>query len=386
MAYRQLVFFVVVGLLGAIPACDDEPPFALPDPCDRIGDPDFTGPGYGVIGPDGGVIEQSDPANRLFGVKVEVPPGAWEDCWEVSIQYETIFGTPDYPDGYVPFERPDPSGAVDIDIGLSTLSGFYRSPDPLPIQLSFPMAGIQPEPIEVRTGYLFDEAQETWRIVFPDALSPDRLGISSATHEPLFSWGLINLNDVDFDAHVAPAMEENLGTETWTEFQEAVDELYRQGLEEQNLRMCIGLDLAEDILIGLQQSATESVLELQMLIDCGECNPITTEFYEGIRDYILLNIEAMIAEMVIDVIPGGLITFPLKLAAYGWLLSVEAAIEALPCDYPCFVRRAPPIIYVHVAIYYGAEGMLDLINWYRNSEYIMCPPAPASEQLLMPPG
>lgn len=119
-----------------------------------------------------------------------------------------------------------------------------------------------------------------------------------------------------------------------------------------------------------------------MLIDCGECNPITTEFYEGIRDYILLNFEAMIAEMVIDVIPGGLITFPLKLAPYGWLLSVEAAIEALPCDYPCFARRAPPIIYVHVAIYYGAEGMLGLIDWYRNSEYIMCPPESAFEQLL----
>ena len=121
-----------------------------------------------------------------------------------------------------------------------------------------------------------------------------------------------------------------------------------------------------------------------MLIDCGECNPIATEFYEGIRDYILLNVEAMIAELVIDVIPGGLITFPLKLAAYGWLLSVEGAIEALPCDYPCFARRAPPILYVNVAIYYGAEGMLGLLDWYRSSEYIMCPPENAP--LLMPPG
>ena len=94
----------------------------------------------------------------------------------------------------------------------------------------------------------------------------------------------------------------------------------------------------------------------------------------------------MIAELVIDVIPGGLVTFPLKLAGYAWLLSVEAAIEALPCDYPCFARRAPPLIWINAGIYWGAEGMFGLLEWYRNSEYIMCPPAPASEQLLMPPG
>lgn len=386
MAFQRSICLLLVGLSAVVPACDDEGPRALPEPCDRIGDPDFNGPGYGVIGPDGGAVEETDPASPLFGVKVEVPPGAWDDCWEVVIRYETIFSTPDYPDGFVPFERPDPSGAVDIDIGLSTLSGFYRSPDPLPIQLSFPMTQIQPEPVEARTGYFYDEAQQTWRIVFPEALSSDRLGISSATHEPLFSWGLINLNDVDFDAHVAPAMEESLGTETWAEFQRAVDEAYRQSLEAQNLRMCLGLDLAEAILIGLRQSAEEQILALEMLIDCGECNPITPEFYEGIRDYILLNVEAMIAELVIDVIPGGLVTFPLKLAGYAWLLSVEAAIEALPCDYPCFASRAPPLIWINAGIYWGAEGMFGLLEWYRNSEYIMCPPAPASEQLLMPPG
>ncbi|MBW1757177.1 MAG: hypothetical protein JRJ80_13525 [Deltaproteobacteria bacterium] len=386
MACKRLAFLVLLGLLSTVPACDDEPPRVLPDPCERVGHPDFTGPGYGVIGPQGGVVEETDPSSPLFGVRVEVPAGAWDECWEVYIQYESIFSTPDYPDGYVPFERPDPSGAVQIEIGLSTLSGFYPAPDPLPIQLSFPMDKIQPEAIEVRAAYFYDEEQQDWRIVFPKAMSAERLWVESSTHAQLWSWGLINIDEADFDRHVAPAMEDYYGSETWAEVQAAIDEIYRQGLEQQDLLICAGLDFAEGFFIGAREAAGENVQELQVSLDCGDCNAVSTEFYEEFVDYIKLNIQAMLAEMFVEVIPGGLVTFPLKLAAFAMWMSIEAAIDNLACDYDCFFSRAHPLIYVNVAVYYGSEGILEVIERYRNSDYISCPPAAVTEPLLMPPG
>jgi len=41
---------------------------------------------------------------------------------------------------------------------------------------------------------------------------------------------------------------------------------------------------------------------------------------------------------------------------------------------------------VNVAVYYGSEGILEVIERYRNSDYISCPPAAVTEPLLMPPG
>ena len=51
-----------------------------------------------------------------------------------------------------------------------------------------------------------------------------------------------------------------------------------------------------------------------------------------------------------------------KLAAFAMLMSIEAAIDNLACDYDCFFSRAHPLIYV------------------------TCPPEAASEPILMPPG
>jgi hypothetical protein len=386
MDCKRLALLVLLGLLSTVSACDDEPPRTLPSPCERVGHPDFTGPGYGVIGPQGGVVEETDPSSPLFGVRVEVPAGAWDECWEVYIQYESIFSTPDYPDGYVPFERPDPSGAVQIEIGLSTLSGFYPAPDPLPIQLSFPMDGIQAQAVDVRAAYFFDDERQTWRIVFPRTMSTDRLWVASSSHAQLWSWGLINIDEVDFDQHVAPAMEDYYGSETWAEVQAAIDEIYRQGLEQQDLLVCAGLDFAEGFFIGAREAAGDNVQELQVSVGCGDCNAVSAEFYEEFVDYIKLNIQAMLAEMFVDVIPGGLVTFPLKLAAFAMWMSIEAAIDNLACDYDCFFSRAHPLIYVNVAVYYGSEGILEVIDRYRNSDYITCPPASATEPILIPPG
>ena len=123
-----------------------------------------------------------------------------------------------------------------------------------------------------------------------------------------------------------------------------------------------------------------------MSVGCGDCNAVSTEFYEEFVDYIKLNIQAMLAEMFVEVIPGGLVTFPLKLAAFAMWMSIEAAIDNLACDYDCFFSRAHPLIYVNVAVYYGSEGVLEVIDRYRNSDYITCPPASATEPILIPPG
>jgi hypothetical protein len=86
MGYKRLALLILLGLLSTVSACDDEPPRALPDACDRVGHPDFTGPGYAVIGPQGGVIEETDPTSPLAGVNVAVYYGS-EGILEVIERY-----------------------------------------------------------------------------------------------------------------------------------------------------------------------------------------------------------------------------------------------------------------------------------------------------------
>jgi hypothetical protein len=380
---------VIVGLLATVPACDNESRYALPDPCDRVGNPDFTGPGYGAIGPEGGVVEQTDPTSRLAGVRVEVPAGAWDECWEVSIQYSSIFSTPDYPDGFVPFERPDPSGAVDIQIGLSTTRGFYAAPDPLPIQLSFPMDDIEPKEPEVRAAYFFDDQQQTWRIVFPGALSPERVTIETSVHDVLWSWGLVDVGEVDYDEYLAPAMEDYFGGDAITEIEARLDEIRQDALEQDFEFDCDGLLALAEWVQVIQQGVYDEIQTLQQNLGCGDCNPLSEKFEEErdrwwqVRQW---EIVFGIADMMFPPKKAiELVSFPLVNAAQNLLLDAAVGALNLTCDFDCYYDKVPYLtMTVLEGVYYGCGMATYIIYVYRDVE-LECPEG-AAEPLLVPPG
>ena len=178
----KLSLLLWVALIAVCGGPEAAPP--LPEPCDRVGHPDFTGSGYGAIGPEGGMIEVTDPLDRLAGVRVEVPQGAWDECREVRIRYQSMFDTPDYDDGFMPFERPRPTGSVDVQIGLTTSpdGNFVRTSKPLPFTLSFPLdipVVATADAAAIAAAFYTDAAHSSWHMKFPTTRDDARLSIET---------------------------------------------------------------------------------------------------------------------------------------------------------------------------------------------------------------
>jgi hypothetical protein len=340
----------------------------LPSTCDRAG----------AIGPAGGVVEDTDPTSPTAGVRVEVAPGAWKECWEVRVSYAWIFETPDYPAGFVPFERPGPSGSVEIAIGLTTSTGFYRAPDPLPIQISFPMGAIALDTLDIRASYFYDDTQGAWRVVLPQALSPDRLTISTTAHDELWSWGRIDMGEVDFARYVAPAMEGYYGGDTLAAIQAAIDDLRRQALERNFQLTCAGLAAAEGFFVSARDGAASRVQQLQLGLGCGDCNPLTERFQEERDLYLSLNLGFELVSSTVDLIfppkrAIELALIPLQNVAEDMLLDAFIGTLGLACDYDCYYENVPMALHLNVAMYYGCDWVAKAIDHYSVA-YKGCPP------------
>ncbi len=349
----------------------------LPPPCERIGDPDFTWAGAGVIGPEGGAVEQTRPDSPVAGVRVEVAPGAWTECWEVHVEYLSIFDVPDYPDGFVPFERPYPSGAVRVQIGLTTSDRFYAAPDPLPIRISFPMGKITVGPLDIRSAFRLDDAGKEWQVVFPDSLPAGRLTVATDRHDVAWSWGRVDMGEIDMGKYVVPAMENYHGSGTLQAIQSALEEIRQQALREEWEWNCLGMELAEAFADGIQDTTWQQVQDLQASLGCGDCNPLTEAFDQGLKEWWSVRQWDVILGFADLMFPPKkaieIIAYPLENAIQGWLM--DAAVEGLdlPCDYDCYFEKVPFLIYVYEAVYYGSGWVRGLLGYYR-TQRMGCPP------------
>jgi hypothetical protein len=352
------------------------------DPCS----PDyFQGPdvdGFGVIGPAGGVVRVTDPDDPLVGLEVSVPVGAWNACWEVGITYTSIFSTEDYPDGYVPFERPGPTGSVEVVVYRWTPDTSYSAPDSMYVELSFPVHRLQRNELELFSAFFYDDAGASWRVKFPDAIDDSLLTVQTRAWSQPWSWGRVDLAEIDFEEHLVPALEDRVGTETWNEIKATVDSVYEKAMRATwEPITCIALDFAEGLFIGFQDYSADAVRAIQSGLQCRDCDATTMEFYQELVEYVRLNIEFMIVEMFTDAIPGR--AWPLKLAGFAMMGSLLAAMDNLACDYDCLVERAPPPFYVYTAGYWFSYLVVEGIQRFRNSGYINCPPPAATAS---PPG
>jgi hypothetical protein len=379
---RSILSVVLVILTQAmLSGCDnivtpDDPEYS-DDPCSP-NYPDFgETDGFGIIGPDGGTVEVTDPDDPLYGVSVSVPTGSWSACWEVGITYTSIFSTPDYPDGYVPFERPMPTGAVELHIFRWTPDTAYDAPDSMYVEVSFPLQRLQRNDLELYSAFFVDAAQTTWRIKFPDNVADSVLTVQTRAWRRQWSWGRVDLAEIDFEEHLEPALEDRVGTETWNEIKATVDSVYEAAMRATwEPITCIALDFAEGLFLEFQNYSKDMVNAIQGSIPCGGCDATTMAFYQELVQYVRLNIEYMIVEMFTDAVPGR--AWPLKLAGFAMMGSLLAAMEALECDYECLVKRAPPPFYVYTAGYWFSYLVVEGIRWFRDSDLINCSPPATS--------
>jgi hypothetical protein len=388
----RIVIAALAASLALVVSCgnrDEDGWPAMPAPCDRIGHADFTGSGHGAIGPGGGVVEVTDPSSPVAGVRVEVAPGAWNECLEVRIDYATIFETPNYPAGYVPFERPRVSGAIEISVGLSTQTRFERVHQPLPIAISFPLQKIHPETLDIRSAYFYDAQAETWRIVLPRALTRQRLTIETSTHDALWSWGRVDLGEVDFERHVRPALERYHGTETVAAIEAALDEIRRQAVEQRWALTCGGLLAARGFFTACRDAAAVRIDALQANLGCGACNPLSEQFQEELEAWwqvkkwsVMLDLSSIVTMRSGKDVASVALTALLK-DQEEWVQClfdpIGCALDQLApdtaCDYECYFSKVPSLpMNVNKGVYHACDWIRGVIERYRTQT--MSPPCP----------
>lgn len=366
-----------------------------PEPCDRIGDPRFTSAGHGVLGPEGGAVEQTDTQSGIAGVRVEVAPGAWDGCWHVGIDEVPDFDTPDFPAGFRPF------GAESVRIGVGLLDATWDlepAPEPLPVTIAFPMTRIQPGPNDVRCAFRYDEEQGLWKLVFPDSVDSDRLVVETTASDDQWSWGLIDLGEVDIDGDLRPALEEHLGADVMAELDAELEALVEDANEvarDNDWRFnCNLLHAFENLFRDTKGAAFIAVDDLQMGYGCGQCNPLTPRFQEEreLYDAVAFAVEfssllagagaAVAAGVLCPLCSGVVISTTSEFGALAVATAINANLDewmGLSCDFSCYDEHVDLTLQMGTWVFYAADFLLSLI--IDVEVHYMSPPCPVEEEV-----
>ena len=333
-------------------------------------DPSGPPPDLKCIGPAGGRIAVSDTNDSLHGVSLAVEPGAWEECWSVIFGYNWTFSTPNFPDGLAGYEGML-TGSLELTIGRQvTWEQWEDAPDSLDMQLSFPLRDMTVGPGEKLTAFRYDEPAGLYRLVFPERQDDQELTISTHDHKSLWTWGKVDLGEVDFDTYLLPVMEDLHGEGVWLEIEAKLDSLRQAAIAGEIEATCATLEIVRGSLAAGRDASADIVRAIQdeQAAGCGLCDATTPEFYEELAEYCQLKVE----EILTDLFLGSSNNFFIRL--YGFIMTEykRYCIEQLDCDFECFADAVDAGFYYNLAIYHVSSLMVELIDWAMTGGYIDC--------------
>jgi hypothetical protein len=353
--YSAIALALVFSL--ALCSCTDDDP-GLPPP-----DPD-------CIGSAGGRIDTPDTNASLHGVSLEVEPGAWDECWSVYMGYNWTFSTPNFPDGLHGYEGML-TGSLELTIGRQvTWEQWQDAPDSLDMQLTFPMRDMTVGPGEKATAFRFDEPAGIYRLVLPDRQDDEDLTISTNDHTALWTWGKVDLGEVDFDTYLLPVMEDLHGQGVWLEIEAKLDSLRQAAIAGEIEATCRTLEIVRGSLAAGRDASADIVRAIQdeQAAGCGLCDATTPEFYEELAEYCQLKVE----EILIDLFLGDSGNLFLRLYGFIMVEYKRYCIEQLACDFECFADAVNAGFYYNLAIFHVCNLMVELVDWSMNGGYIDC--------------
>lgn len=321
------------------------------------------------IGPEGGTETLDE--GFLEGVQVRVAPGAWQDCWTVWLRTETTFTTPNFPDGLEGYEGVL-SGSLNMQISrMTSWDTSVPAPDSMDMSIIFPVADLTTEVGEVLTAFRWDEDAGIWRMALPDTLDDMRLVVDTYDHQPLWTWGTVDLTEADFDLYVSPAMDDMIGTESWARVQQELEDLHDTIVSEQLGISCSNLASIRSAFAGMRDQAEVNLQTFQNGLGglCGECDVTDVAFYESILEYWKLRAQSYIAQLfLIENSPHWIVSI------FGHLMvaSYESAMDQLPCEFLCFFGEGTTEFYVDLSIFYASIVTIELIDFFIQMGYIDC--------------
>jgi len=364
VAFLSAAFVIVVAAMTV--ACSSTEPKHSEDPCS----PNYAYAGGTVIGPDGGEVVLASYSSQGT-VRLAVPAGAWAECWEVQVEGDYAgWNTPYYPTGFLSSQYND-WGSVSISLYRQGESGeLIYAPDSMYVELSFPLLSIPADPQRVIGTFHYDNAAMDWRVRLPDARDADFVTVRVSDWRQPWWFGRIDLQDVDFERYMAPALEDQVGTETWTRIMAVMDSIYNKARPNLALN-CLAANLVQGLFVALSDNGAAGVRAIQAGVHCGTCDALSAAFWDEWHQYIDVKQTGLMMDLVANLVPGGGIVKELAGQAISFIYD-KLTSGGWTCDFDCYFDAIPKVWFLYMAEYYVGKGAASLIQDFKTG-YLGCP-------------
>ena len=239
-----------------------------------------------VVGPCGGTVTFSDSTYDVQGLEAEFQPGCTDHylCFYPRIAQTPI--TDYYPSGFEEHVR-----WRCLELG----DYYYEAyPQVINMRLSLPVEDIsfEPDSSEVLVACYYDRTRDTWTMVMPKAAGDSTIIVES-TFRQYWNWGVLNLEEADYEQTLKPLLEGIHGHDEWAAIEAEIQAMYEQIIDEDWDLSCATIIAIRDQFYSQAMDARTTLMGIQAEIDqdCGPCNVYSGQFIWDMVDYIGLYLQ-----------------------------------------------------------------------------------------------
>lgn len=309
-----------------------------------------------LIGPEGGVVEVTDSSSPIFGMKVEVPPGALAEESSVVIRIRT--DAPDLPR---------------LQAGLAAFGPLVELLSDIPfeedVDIFFPIRTTEFKSDQIPSGFHPDDETDGWRMLMLRRIEPGAF-IVRTRELGFWRFGVTLLEEVEYEA-LKPAMEDVHGVDEWADIESAVEAEYEVDFQElkelETWSDCDSLDRIKSGFETLRNTLRQDVVEL-LAASCSGCELTPDMFLDEMLRYIRARVQNELINLIIELLDSSfLLELYAKLGAYEYF---QTLISQLSCDYDCLLEDTPDGFWGTVVLYH-VTGIV-LVFMIVGGEYTDC--------------
>lgn len=300
-----------------------------------------------VIGPAGGTVAVTDKGSPLYGIKVEIPPGALASEANIAIRAADAKGLPALQAGLAAFE---PIFELASDVR------FDRA-----VRMIFPVQSEAVRNDQVLSGFFADPTTGTWQVAVARSLEGDAFSVKTSS-VGTWRWGVMLLDRVRYET-LKPAMVAVVGATHVEAIEDAAtaqfDTLVGDLKTSQDAWDDCDSIAATVAAIRSFRDLEEQDMRADMATVCGGCDVPGEVFISDLYDYLKAKARLWLTNLLVEAAsPNFLIELVLKLeAAYHF----DQVLQRLSCDFECLADESPPGFWGHVGGYIVCDVALVFI-------------------------